>query len=145
MPQGCQGLFQGSTVKVGFLLRRCSGKGPHLTLRVESPVFSLVVAGNLRFLSNYYRDLRDSLVCPQESLIFMRVDRGLSRFLSSHSHGHGPHLEMRPEPQGSSAVLTWISGFLWSFHRRVMPHLVWRHVSPPSSRAGKAVSCFLSS
>ena len=77
LPQGCQGPFPGSSVKVGFLLRRCSGKGPHLTLRVESPVFSLVVAGNLRFLSNYYRDLRDALLLPQESPACIRVVRGL--------------------------------------------------------------------
>ena len=31
--------------------------------------------------------------------------------------GIGPHLELRPEPQGSSPILTWISGFLWSFNR----------------------------
>ena len=40
LPQGCQGPFPGSSVKVGFLLRRCSGKGPHLALRAESPSFS---------------------------------------------------------------------------------------------------------
>ena len=56
-----------------------------------------------------------------------------------------PHLELRPEPQGSSPVLTWISGFLWSFNRVVRPHLMWRHASPLSSRAGKTVSGFLSS
>ena len=36
-------------------------------------------------------------------------------FPSSQCRGGGPHLELRPEPQVSSPVLTWISGFLWSF------------------------------
>ena len=35
-------------------------------------------------------------------------------FLSIRCLGRGPHLELRLEPQGSSPVLTWISGFLWS-------------------------------
>ena len=48
--QGCQRPFPGSQGKVGFFLRRHSGKGPHFALRGESPVFSQVVAGNLGFL-----------------------------------------------------------------------------------------------
>ena len=36
------------------------------------------------------------------------------------------------------------SVFLWSFHWRVRPRLLWRHASPLSSRAGKAVPGFLS-
>ena len=47
---------------VGFLLRRCSGKGPHLTLMGESPGFSRVVAGTLGFLSSYDRDFSDPLI-----------------------------------------------------------------------------------
>ena len=48
------------------------------------------------------------------------------------------------EPQDSSPLPTWISGFLWSFQRGVRPRLLWRHTSPLSSRAGYAVSGFLS-
>ena len=44
--QGCQGPFQSSQEKVGFLLRCHSGNGPYLALRGESPGFSRVVAGN---------------------------------------------------------------------------------------------------
>ena len=51
---------------MGFLLRHCSGKGPHLALRGESPGFSRVTASNLGFLSSYNGDLRDPLVWPQE-------------------------------------------------------------------------------
>ena len=70
---------------------------------------------------------------------------GLSGFLSSRCRVLGSHLELRPEPQAFSPVLAWISGYLWSFHSRVRPCLMCRHASPLSSRAGKAVSRFLSS
>ena len=39
LPKGCQVPFRGSRGKVGFLSRRCSGEGPHLALRGESPGF----------------------------------------------------------------------------------------------------------
>ena len=68
---GCQGPFRGSRGRVGFLLRCRSGKGPHLTLRGESPSFSRVAAGNLGFLLSYNGDLRDLLVLPQVSQVSM--------------------------------------------------------------------------
>ena len=110
MPQGCQGPFQGSKGKMGFLLRPHGGKGPHLALRGESPGFSRVAAGNLEFLLSYKGNVRYPLLWPQESPVSLRVERDLSGFLSSRCQGHGPHLELRPEPQGSSPVPTWISG-----------------------------------
>ena len=61
----------------------------------------------------------DRLVWSQDSPDSMRVARGLSGFICSHCRGRGLHLELSPEPQGYSPVLTWISGFLWSFHRGV--------------------------
>ena len=76
---------------------------------------------------------------PQESPVSGRVAKGLSGFLCSLCRGQGPHLELRPEPQVSSPVSPWISGFLWNFHRGVSPCLVWRHASPFSTRAAKAV------
>ena len=133
--QGCQGPFRGLRWKVGFLSSRHSGKGPHLALRGESPGFSRVVAGNLGFLSSYNGDLRDPLVWPQERPVSTRVARGLSGFFSSCCQGRGPHLEPRPEPQGSSPVLTWILGFLWGFHRGVRPRFMWIHASPRSDAA----------
>ena len=57
------------------------------------------------------------LVLPQESQLTIQVSRGLSGFLCSRCRGIWPHLELRLEPQGSSPVLTWISGFQWSFNR----------------------------
>ena len=83
-----------------------SRKGPHLMLRGESPGFSQVTAGNLVFLMSYDGDLRDPLVWPQESPVSMRVARGLLRFLSNRSQVLGPYLELSPEPQVSSPVLT---------------------------------------
>ena len=133
LPQGFHGPFQGSRGKVGFLLRRHSGKGPHLTLRGESHVFSQVAAGNMGFLSSSDGDLRDQIVLPQESPVSMRVAWSLLGLLSSCCRGLRPHLELQPKPQDSSLVLTWISGIPWSFNRGVRPHLVWRHASPLAS------------
>lgn len=39
LPQGYQGIFEGSRGEGGILSRRCCGKGPHLALRGESSVF----------------------------------------------------------------------------------------------------------
>ena len=58
--------------------------------------------------------------------------------------GIGPHLELRLEPKCSSSVLTWISGFLWSFNRGVRPHFMWRYGTPLPSRGVKGLSGFLS-
>ena len=73
----------------------------------------------------------------------LRVSRALSGFLSSRCRGRGPHLEFRMETQVSPQFPTWISAFLWSFHRGDRPRLVWSHASLLSSRARKAVSGFL--
>ena len=115
--QGCQGPFQSSKEKVGFLLRCHSGNGPYLALRGESPGFSRVVAGNFLFLSSYDGDLMDLLMLPHERPVSMRVARGLSGFLSSLCWVQSPLLEPRPEPEVSSPLLPWSLGFLWSLHR----------------------------
>ena len=91
---------------------------------------------NLVFLSSYEWEIRDPLVWPQERPVSMRVARGLSGFIFIPCLVRGPNLELRPQPQTSSFLLTWISGFLWSFHREVRPRLLLRHASPLSSRAG---------
>ena len=137
--QGCQGPFQGSRSKVRFPLRRHSRKGPYLALRENLLVFlelgqqtcpSRVTTGTSGTHS----------LGPQESPVSMRGSRGFSGFLCSRCRGRGPHLELRPESQGSSSVPTWISGFLCGFHRGVSPHLVWRYASPLSSRVVTVVS-----
>ena len=126
-------------------MRGHSGKGPHLALRREYPGFSRVSVANLLSLTSNNGKLREQLVGFQECPVSMRVAWGLSGFLCSRCQGPGPHLELRLKPQVSSPVLTWNSGLLWCFHRGVRPRLVWRHARPLSSRAGKAVSGFLSS
>ena len=141
----CRVPFRVSGGNVGFLSRRCSGKGPRLALRGESRGFPRGLAGIWGLHSSCDVDLTDPLVLPQESQVSIRVASGLSGFLSSQCRGIGLHLELRPEPQGSSPVLTWISGFLWSFNRGVRPRLVGRHGSPLPSRSVKGVSGFLSS
>ena len=73
LPQGCQGPFQGSKGKMGFLLRPHGGKGPHLALRGESPGFSRVAAANLGFILSYNQDLIDRFVGPQENPVSMEL------------------------------------------------------------------------
>ena len=52
--------------KVGLLLRRCSGKGPHLAMTGEPRGFSQVTAG----FSSYDGEFRLPLVLAQASPIF---------------------------------------------------------------------------
>ena len=125
---------------MGFLSRRCSGKGPQLALRGESPGVSKVAAG---FLSSYDGDFRDPLVWSQGSPVSTPVAMGPSLFLCNRFRGQGPHLELRPEPQVSFPGTTSISGFLWGIHRGFRPHVLWNHASPLSSQLGKAVLGFL--
>ena len=47
---------------------------------------------------------------PMGSQKYCDVGRGLSGLHWVWCNGRGPHLELRREPQGSSPVLTWVSG-----------------------------------
>ena len=69
--------------------------------------------------------------------------KGPLKFLSSQCWGLGPHLELRPEPQSSSPVWKWISGYLWSF-KGVQASSLMGKWKPASSRAVKVLSGFLS-
>ena len=66
----------------------------------------------------------------------------LSGFLSRRFRGLRPRVELVPEPEDSSPVLTWILGYFWSLPRGVSPRLEWGHESALSSRAVAAVSRF---
>ena len=66
----------------------------------------------------------------------------LSGFLSRRCWGLRPCVESVPEPEDSSAVLTWILGYFWRLRRGVSPHLEWRHARGLSSRVVAAVSRF---
>ena len=67
---------------------------------------------------------------------------GLSVFLSRRCRGLRSCVELVPEPEESSPVLTWILGYFWSLHRGVSPRLEWGHTRALSSRAVAAVSRF---
>ena len=67
---------------------------------------------------------------------------GLSRFLSRRCWGLRPCVELVPEPEVSSPVLTWILEYFWSLPRGVSPRLEWGHARALSSRAVAAVSHF---
>ena len=90
-------------------------------------------------------DIRDPLWWPQERPVTMQVARGLSGFLSLRCRGLRPSVELVPEPEDSSPVLTWILGNFWSLPRGVSPPLEWGHARMISSRAVAAVSRFPSS
>ena len=74
--------------------------------------------------------------CPCELL------GGLSGFLSRRCRGLRPCVELVPELEDSSPVLTWILGYFWSLPRRVSPPPEWGHARALSSRAVAAVSRF---
>ena len=67
---------------------------------------------------------------------------GLSGFLSRRCLGIRSCEDSVPEPEDSSAVLTWILGYFWSLPRGVSTRLDWGHASALSSRAVAAVSRF---
>ena len=67
---------------------------------------------------------------------------GLSGFLSRRCQGLRPCVELMPEPEDSSPVLTWILGYLWSLLSGVSPRLEWGHARALSSRTVAAVSRF---
>ena len=67
---------------------------------------------------------------------------GLSGILSPRCRLLRPCVESVPEPEDSSAVLTWILGYFWSLPRRVSPRLEWGHARALSSQAVAAVSRF---
>ena len=68
---------------------------------------------------------------------------GLSGFLSIRCRGLRFCLELEPEPEDSSPVMTWILGFLWSLPWGVSPRLEWGPARALSSRAVAAVHASL--
>ena len=67
---------------------------------------------------------------------------GLSGFLSLRCRGLRPCVQSVPEPEDSSAVMTWILGYFWSLPRGVSPRLEWGHARARSSRAVAELSRF---
>ena len=92
--------------------------------------------------STYDGDLRDALWWHRERPFPCELLGGVSGFLSRRCRGLRPCVESVPGPEDSSAVLTWILGYLWSLPREVNPRLEWGHARTLSSRAVAAVSRF---
>ena len=65
---------------------------------------------------------------------------GLSGLHSRRSRGLRSCVELVPEPEDSSPVLTWILGYFWSLPRGVSPRLHLGHARALSSRAVAAMS-----
>ena len=63
----------------------------------------------------------------------------LSGFLSRRFRGLRPRVELVPEPEDSSPVLTWILGYFWSLPRGVRPRLEYGLARELSSRVGAAL------
>ena len=76
-------------------------------------------------LSIYNGDLIDPLWWPEERPVPIRVAPGPLGFPLMSMPGLRPCVELVPEPEDSSPVLTWILGYLWSLPRVVSPHLEW--------------------
>ena len=93
-------------------------------------------------LSTYDGDLRDPLWWPQARPVPSELVDGISGFLSCRCRGLRPCVEMVPEPEDSSPVLTWILGYFWSLPRGVSPRLEWGHARALSFRDVAAVSRF---
>ena len=64
---------------------------------------------------------------------------GRSGFLSRRCRVLRSCVELVPEPEDSSPVLTWILGYFWSLPREVGPRLEWRHARALSSQRVAAV------
>ena len=99
-----------------------------------------------RVPSSWAYDLRELLRVPLRSQGYCGFGRGLLGLHWVWCNGRGPHLVLRPESQGSSPFLTWITGSLQSCDRRVRPRLVLRHGTQLSSRVfhgvtGHLLSC----
>ena len=63
------------------------------------------------FLLSYNGELREPLVCPQGSLVSIRVARGSTALLSSHGRGIGPQDAFKGESRGLSRVEAGNPGF----------------------------------
>ena len=107
--KGCEVPFRVSRGNVGFLSRCCSGKGPHLLLRGESPCFPRVLVGSLGFFTSCDMDFKVPLVLPQGNQVSFRDMTGTSGFLTSHCRGNRPQIDLCPETPCSSPVVTGMS------------------------------------
>ena len=59
-----------------------------------------------------------------------------------HFPSQRPCVELGPETEDSSPVLTWIFGYFWTLPRGVSPRLEWGNARGLSSLKVAAVSCY---
>ena len=114
LPQGCQGPFRGSRVKVGFLSRCRSVKVLHLTWRRESPDFfelwqetwgssgvstgasGLISCGDIQVCFPLQLEAQCQASCP--------VDIGIGSFLLRCDSAVTPTIMFCVDPQGDRRV-----------------------------------------
>ena len=90
-------------------------------------------------------DLRELFRVPMGSEEYCGIWRGPLVLHWVWCSGRGPHLVLRPEPQGSFPFLTSITGSLHSWNRRVRSRLVLRNGTPLASCVVHGVTGHLSS
>ena len=78
-------------------------------------------------LSTYDGAFRDPYLWPQERPVQMGVSRGPLGIPLQSMSGPKTLCGIRPEPEDSSPLLTWILGYFWSLPRGVSPRLEWGH------------------
>ena len=78
--------------------------------------------------------LRELFRVPTKSWGYCGVRRGLLGLHWVWCNGGGPHLELRQEPQSSSAFMTSITGSLQRWNCRVRTRLALRNGTPLASR-----------
>ena len=93
-------------------------------------------------LSTYDGDVRDPLWWPQERPVPMRVAWWPLRIPLRRGRGLRSCVDLVPETEHSSPVLTWFLGYFCSLPRGVSPSLEWGHARALSYRAIAAVSRF---
>ena len=153
-----------------MLSRCCRRKEPHLALTGESHGLSRVAAGGLGFLCMYHQELRSLSCCLREVKSPFELQgcaRECSGVTAGESglnlHGRGNlkvFLELRQEvwvlsschgdlreplmlslgSQESFRVVRGLSGFLWSWCRRLGPHVELRRETQGSSPALTGIS-----
>ena len=93
-------------------------------------------------LLTYDGDLRVPLWWPQERPVPMRVVRGPLVIPLPSVLAPKTCVDSGPSPEDSSAVLTWILGYFWSYSRGVSSRRQWGHARALSSLVVAAVSRF---
>ena len=125
LPLGTQGAFRVAPGKSSLHLS-CKGESSIALESRQGNWASRCVEGGIsrsfsscgrkpRVPSTCDNDLRELLRVPMGNQEYCGVGMGLSGLHWVRCNGRGPHFELRWEPQGSSLVLTWVSGCVCHF------------------------------